>query len=77
MARTDFDLEVLKMGIVARHRDGHVLSYFRPEKPSMKLAEHMRYCHPPNDASFVCFAEEAQHAAHEVALSLGWIRAPS
>jgi hypothetical protein len=75
MAKIDFELEVLAEGIVIRHRDGHVLSYFRPDEPSDGLVEHMRYCDPRCEASFASFVEQAQCAAHEAASKEGWLEA--
>jgi hypothetical protein len=69
----DFELEVLREGIVVRHKDGHVLSYFRPEESSTHLTEHSRYCEPGHEASFDRFQEEAKRAACKAAREAGWL----
>jgi hypothetical protein len=73
VAQRDFELEVLREGIVVRHQDGHVLSYFRPEDPSVNLTEHSRYCEPGHEASFGRFQEEAKRAACKAAQEAGWL----
>jgi hypothetical protein len=72
-----FEPEVLAERIVIRHRDGHVLSYFRPDEPSDGLVEHMRYCDPRCEASFASFVEQAQRAARDAAVGEGWLREES
>jgi hypothetical protein len=73
VTQRDFELEVLKEGIVVRHKDGHVLSYFRPEEPSTTLIEHSRYCEPAHEASFGRFLEAANRAACDAAKEAGWL----
>jgi hypothetical protein len=50
-----------------------VLSYFRPEDPSVNLTEHSRYCEPGHEASFGRFQEEAKRAAYKAAQEAGWL----
>jgi hypothetical protein len=77
MRRPDFQLEVLKEGIVIRHADGHVLSYYRPKTGAVGLVEHSRYCHLAGEKSFADFLREAKRAAFVAALQVGWVREPA
>ena len=70
----NFELEVINEGIVIRHTDGHVLSYYRPDEPSTDLVEHSRYCEVCHESSFADFVRDAKQAAREAALNAGWLR---
>ena len=74
MPQRDFELEVIRGGIVIRHNDGHVLSFYRPEEGSTGLDEHSRYCHPGGEKSFPRFVREGSRAAYAAALQAGWLR---
>ena len=74
MPQPDFQLEVISNGIVIRHNDGHVLSFYKPEEVSTSLVEHSRYCHPGREESFARFVEGGSQAAHTAALHVGWLR---
>jgi hypothetical protein len=73
MPQPDFQLEVITNGIVIRHNDGHVLSFYRPGEGSTGLNEHSRYCHPGGEASFARFIQEGSRAAYVAALQVGWL----
>jgi hypothetical protein len=72
-AARDFELEVIHDRIVIRHRDGHVLSDFRPEHFAVELVEHSRYCEPRHSSSLARFLENGRRAAHEAASNEGWL----
>jgi hypothetical protein len=77
MRQPDFQLEVLREGIVIRHADGHVLSYCRPKTSAVGLVEHSRYCHLTGKKSFAGFLQEGKRAAFAAALQVGWVREPA
>jgi hypothetical protein len=70
----NFELEVINEGIVIRHKDGHVQSYYRPDEPSTDLVEHSRYCEFCHEKTFADVVRDAKQAAHEAVLNAGWPR---
>lgn len=74
MPQPDFQIEVLRNGIVIRHDDGYVLSFYRPEQGSNDLAEHSRYCHAGGEKNFARFVQVGSRAAWVAALQVGWLQ---